>query len=98
MHLPVCTVGVAGLLELGLTGFWTRVLVLVPLVSIVATAAGWSFFDLVEARFHNRSIARPRPKMRQSFGAGDEGGVERVPRGGAKRWEMANVKFEIPDL
>lgn len=98
VHLPVCTVGVAGLLELGLTGFWTRVLVLVPLVSIVATAAGWSFFDLVEARFHNRPIAQPRPNLRRSFGAGDEGGVERVPRGGAKRWEMADVKFEIPDL
>jgi peptidoglycan/LPS O-acetylase OafA/YrhL len=97
-HLPVCTVGVAWLLELGLTSFWARVLVLVPLVSIVATAAGWLFFDLVEARFHNRSIDQPRPKMWQSFTAEDAKSVERRPRGERKRWKVANVKLEIPNL
>jgi peptidoglycan/LPS O-acetylase OafA/YrhL len=50
-HLPVCTVSVACLLELGLTGFWTRTLVLVPAVSLLATAAGWAFFALVETHF-----------------------------------------------
>jgi hypothetical protein len=75
-----------------LTGFWTRVLVLVPLVS---TAAGWLFFDLVEARFHDRSLTQPRPKMRQSFTAEDAESGERRPRGERKRWKMANVKLEI---
>jgi peptidoglycan/LPS O-acetylase OafA/YrhL len=57
-HLPVCTVGIASLGELGLTGFWTRVVVVVPLLWVVATAAGWLFFELVESRFHNTVLTR----------------------------------------
>jgi peptidoglycan/LPS O-acetylase OafA/YrhL len=52
-HLPVCTLGVAGLRDLGLTGFWTRALLVVPLVSLAATAVGWLFFAIVEARLHS---------------------------------------------
>jgi peptidoglycan/LPS O-acetylase OafA/YrhL len=84
-HLPVCTVGVAGLLELGLTGFWTRALVLVPLVSLVATAAGWLFFILVESRFHTPSLAPPIPETRKGFTA------EGTKRGRGKRWKMAPI-------
>ncbi len=49
VHSPVCTVGVACLREFGLTGFWTRALLVVPLVSLAATTVGWLFFEVVEA-------------------------------------------------
>lgn len=60
VHLPVCTVVVAALGEAGVSGVWARALVTVPVASTLATAAGWLFFDLVEARF------RPPPSKRQA--------------------------------
>ena len=49
-------VGNRWLYELGLTGFWARALVMIPLVSVVGVAAGWAFHALVEARFLSRPI------------------------------------------
>lgn len=52
VHLPVCTLAIVALRDLGLTGFWSRMFLVVPLLSLAATAAGWLFFDLVERRVH----------------------------------------------
>jgi peptidoglycan/LPS O-acetylase OafA/YrhL len=59
-HLPVCVVGALGLVELGVTGFWGRALVVVPLVSALAVAASFGFFALVESRFLGPPPPRPR--------------------------------------
>jgi peptidoglycan/LPS O-acetylase OafA/YrhL len=59
IHLPVCTVGNEWLFSMGLTGFWTRALVMVPLVSAASLAAGWAFFAVVESRFLNQFRTRP---------------------------------------
>ncbi len=64
IHLPVCTVGSEWLYRLGLVGFWSRALVMIPLVSIASVAAGWAFFAVVERRFLNPPAdrrAHPRP-------------------------------------
>ncbi len=50
-HLPVCTIVVAAMVDLGVTGFWSRAMVIVPVASVVATGIGWLFFDLVEVHF-----------------------------------------------
>ena len=52
-HLPVVVVGNRWLSELGVTGFWGRALVMIPLVSVAGVAAGWAFHSLIEARFLN---------------------------------------------
>lgn len=52
-HLPFVVVGNRWLFELGLTGFWARALVTIPVVSAVGVAAGWAFHALVETRFQN---------------------------------------------
>jgi peptidoglycan/LPS O-acetylase OafA/YrhL len=51
VHLPVCTIGNAGLAALGLSGFWPRVFLMIPTVTAVSVAAGWLFYDLVDHRF-----------------------------------------------
>jgi peptidoglycan/LPS O-acetylase OafA/YrhL len=51
VHLPVVVVLSMVLIRLGLTGFWARVLVVIPLASIAGAAAGWPFFAWVESRF-----------------------------------------------
>jgi peptidoglycan/LPS O-acetylase OafA/YrhL len=56
VHLPVCTVGGNWLYERGLTGFWARVFVAVPIVSTAAVGLGWLFFEAVERRFLNVPI------------------------------------------
>lgn len=53
-HLPVGVVGSHWLHELGLTGFWTRALIVVPLVSAAGIAAGWVFRAAVESHFLGR--------------------------------------------
>jgi peptidoglycan/LPS O-acetylase OafA/YrhL len=50
-HLPVTTVGNMLLIELGLTSFWGRALVILPVVTAVAVAVGWAFHRMVESRF-----------------------------------------------
>ena len=61
MHLPVCTVGNTWLYDLGLTGFWARLLVMVPVVSAAAVGVSWAFFHLVERHFLNPPIVRRDP-------------------------------------
>ena len=62
-HLPVCTVVVAAMADLGLTGFWTRAMVVVPVATVAATAVGWMFFDLVEVHF------QPTPRRPAAAGS-----------------------------
>lgn len=61
-HLPIVVVGNLGLYQLGLTGFWARTLVMIPLVSAVSVAVSWGFFALVETHFLNPPIVRRRPR------------------------------------
>jgi peptidoglycan/LPS O-acetylase OafA/YrhL len=58
-HLPACVVADLALYDLGLTGFWARALVTVPLASALGVATGWVFYALVEAHFVNSPPARP---------------------------------------
>ena len=53
VHLPVCTVANEWLSSLGLVGFWWRVVVMIPLVSLGSVAVSWLFFEVVEKRFLN---------------------------------------------
>ena len=57
-HLPIVVVGNLWLYQLGLTGFWGRTLVMIPLVSAVSVAVSWAFFALVEATFLNPPVLR----------------------------------------
>jgi peptidoglycan/LPS O-acetylase OafA/YrhL len=72
IHLPVCTVGNLWLFERGLTGFWARVLVMIPVVSSAAVGVSWLFFHAVERHFlnpplaTNRSPARGRESAREA--------------------------------
>jgi peptidoglycan/LPS O-acetylase OafA/YrhL len=56
-HLPVVIVGNLWLYELGVTSFWARVFVMIPLVSLAGVAVGWGFFALIESRFLNTPLA-----------------------------------------
>jgi peptidoglycan/LPS O-acetylase OafA/YrhL len=61
VHLPIVVVGNLWLYELGLTGFWARALVMIPLVSAASVAVCWGFFALVETHFLSPpTIRRPR--------------------------------------
>jgi len=51
IHLPVCTVGNAALAALGLSGFWPRALVMIPVVTLASIAAGWAFYRVADRRF-----------------------------------------------
>ena len=51
IHLPVCTVGNAGLAAMGMDGFWLRALVMVPVVTIASIGAGWIFYGVADRRF-----------------------------------------------
>lgn len=61
MHLPVCAVGNMVLHELGVTTFWARVAIMLPIVSALAVAAGWAFYATVESRFVGLPDWRRRP-------------------------------------
>lgn len=61
VHLPVCTVGNLWLYELGLTSFWARTLVMIPVVSAAAVAVSWLFFWGVERHFLNPPIVTRDP-------------------------------------
>jgi peptidoglycan/LPS O-acetylase OafA/YrhL len=82
VHLPFCTVGNECLVRLGIVGFWPRVLVTVPLVSMVAVGAGWVFFAAVESRFLNPPGDR-KPHARPVAGEAEASpGDEAVVRAG----------------
>jgi peptidoglycan/LPS O-acetylase OafA/YrhL len=51
IHLLVCTIGNELLVWLGIVGFWPKVLVMTPIVTLAAIGAGWAFFEAVESRF-----------------------------------------------
>jgi peptidoglycan/LPS O-acetylase OafA/YrhL len=75
-HLPVCVVGNHWLFELGLTGFWAKALVMVPLVTVAGVAAGWAFHAAVERHFlrpptfsARRFLASARPRLPAARGA-----------------------------
>jgi peptidoglycan/LPS O-acetylase OafA/YrhL len=53
VHLPVCAVGNMVLDELGVSGFWPRVAIMIPAVSALAVGAGCAFYEVVESRFVN---------------------------------------------
>jgi len=63
IHLPVCTIGNLWLHERGLTGFWERCLVMIPLVSCASVGVSWLFFWGVERHFLNPPMI-PRTKER----------------------------------
>ncbi len=72
VHLPACTVGSEWLYTLGLVGFWPRVLVMIPLVSLAAVGVGWAFFGTVETHFLNPPADRrphPRPVAGEEAGS-----------------------------
>ena len=50
-HLPVAAIGNQLLHDLGLTGFWGRTLVMMPLVTAASIAVGWAFHQAIERRF-----------------------------------------------
>jgi peptidoglycan/LPS O-acetylase OafA/YrhL len=79
VHLPVCTVGCLWLYERGLTGFWARALVTVPVVSAAAVAASWVFFAAVERHFLNPPIVARVAATPAS--AGPLAGEAEAPRG-----------------
>ena len=58
IHLPVCTVGTEVAVQLGYTGFWTKALVVAPLVAVAGVGAGWLFYAGVERWFHNPPTVR----------------------------------------
>lgn len=78
-HLPVCTVGNLWLYRQGLTGFWERTLVIVPLVSILAVGVCWVFYHLVERHFLNPPIVRREPWAPPSPAQVPVGGEEPAP-------------------
>jgi peptidoglycan/LPS O-acetylase OafA/YrhL len=51
VHLPVGMLVTAALAEQGVTGFWARAGVMVPLSSAAALAAGWIFHEAVDRHF-----------------------------------------------
>jgi peptidoglycan/LPS O-acetylase OafA/YrhL len=64
VHLPICTVGNELLVRLGMVEFWSKVFVLIPLVSFASVAFGWLCFALVEAHFLNPpSDHRPHARV-----------------------------------
>jgi peptidoglycan/LPS O-acetylase OafA/YrhL len=50
-HMPICILAASALDWLGVGHFWAKVLIGVPVVSAVAVAFAWLFYDLVESRF-----------------------------------------------
>lgn len=58
-HLPVTTVGTFGLYELGITGFWPRMLITIPVVSIAAVLISCGFYAMIERHFLNPPIVGP---------------------------------------
>jgi peptidoglycan/LPS O-acetylase OafA/YrhL len=62
VHLPVCTVATLWLYERGITGFWPRVLIMIPVVSSAAVAVCWLFFWGVERHFLNSPIVSRDPR------------------------------------
>lgn len=67
VHLPVCVVTSAVLTELGLTAFWSRALVVMPLATLAAVGVTWVFFHHVERRFIEAAGAHRPPARSRLF-------------------------------
>ena len=83
VHLPVCTFGCLWLYELGVTGFWPRVLVTIPIVSVAAVAASWLFFAGVERHFLNPPIVQ-RDAQAPAAGLGPLAGETAIAEHGVR--------------
>jgi peptidoglycan/LPS O-acetylase OafA/YrhL len=68
VHLPVVVVTSLALIGLGLTGYWQRVGIVLPLASLAGAAAGWPFFTWVESRFLSAHDRRERAKTSDGGG------------------------------
>jgi peptidoglycan/LPS O-acetylase OafA/YrhL len=58
-HLPVCAIGNPALAGLGLSSFWARAGVMVPVVTLAAIGVGWVFHHWVDRRFTRLPAIRP---------------------------------------
>jgi peptidoglycan/LPS O-acetylase OafA/YrhL len=64
IHLPVCTVGNAALAAAGVSGFWPRAMIMIPIVTAASVAAGWAFYSLVDRRFTSLpTLRKPMPAI-----------------------------------
>jgi peptidoglycan/LPS O-acetylase OafA/YrhL len=62
IHLPVCTVGNAVIAAMGVSGFWPRATIMIPIVTAASVAAGWAFYSLVDRRFTSLpTLRKPMP-------------------------------------
>jgi peptidoglycan/LPS O-acetylase OafA/YrhL len=84
IHLPVCTLGNGALAAAGVSGFWSRALVMIPVVTAASVAVGWVFYDLVDRRFTSLPrFGKPAPdpdSMLEAAPAGVEAHVSLVAR------------------
>ena len=62
-HLPVIVVSAGVLGELGVTDFWARAAITVPLASAASIAAGLAFYRIVESRFLDIPSYNRRTKL-----------------------------------
>ncbi len=60
IHLPICSIGLLVLYELGSQSFWQRTLISIPSVTILSVLASWLFFRYFEKPFLNPPINRRR--------------------------------------
>lgn len=74
VHLPVCTVGLLTLQELGVESYAARLFIAIPTVTMASVAAAWAFFALVERRFLNAPVVGARPERRLVPVAGEAPG------------------------
>ncbi len=54
VHLPICSMGSVALDGLGLSGFWSRAMVVIPTVTAIALVASWAFHAAIESKFIGR--------------------------------------------
>lgn len=72
-HVPVCMVISLWLCEQGMTTFWARALVVIPVASALAIGASWLFYAAIESHFQGKPTFRlpnrARAAVRCSAGA-----------------------------
>jgi peptidoglycan/LPS O-acetylase OafA/YrhL len=60
IHLPVCMLVVNVLAELGVSGFWARLGIMLPAAALASVAAAWVFDAWIDTRIAAASKPRPR--------------------------------------
>lgn len=63
VHLPVMIVVSTLLYNQGISSFWARALILIPVEVLISVAAGWAFFRFVESRFLSLPNRPSRPSL-----------------------------------